>query len=590
MDYTLIFGPTGSKLKEIQEKITNIDANNIICLDIEHCLKHQLSDTKKALKKVNQSIDNPKMLHITWYLPIKTVRGLWNQAFEYCLANLRGSDKPIKILLGHLIYYSDERKEFYSPINMSNLNNDDFNIKNLILLIDDIYDIFYKLTKENELYDIDLLGEYLQTFLSGIKVKPEIFFNDKEKLSSVCMGWYLKILSSIIYWRHTEMVFSETVAKNLNARFILYGVKQLTEALVNYIDPRNSNSFILYLSHIISEARRKFKNGNWPEFVENQINLIQELLKDQCLLIMPTAIDELRFQEDENLKNDKTYNDIKYNGKLNSRWPLIKEYKERTLFIQPEDLKDIEHVNIITPKYWNFGGKEKIVEYNTDSNYIKISENIIINILIQEIENQISSRDHQIVSNVDGLLIYRPLCLGKVEFSSGVDSEKKSFEDQVNSGIEKKSAFIHFYDDIKEFVKKKGEDKLQEEIINAKIMTISDKYKIKDFKLLENIVRKKTRKKLLTSGGIDIGKRKKIKEELEDENSSINIESLNLLLRNYLTEMIFVESEYASIWVFDSFMDFKNSLNNIICYFKGKNKDYNNWDLKKIKDIFKFSL
>lgn len=585
MDYTLIFGPTGTKLKEINEKITNIDSGNIICLDIEHCLKHQLSNTKKALNKVNIQVDDPKMLDITWYLPIKTVRELWSEAFEHCLTILRGSDKPVKILLGHLIYYCYERKEFYSPIDIENLNNNDFTAKNLILLIDDIYDLFYKLTKDGELFDTSLLKEYLETFLSGKKVEPKSFFNDKAKLSSLCMGWYLKVFSSILSWRHTEMVFSEALAKNLNASYILYGVKQLTEALVKYIDPRCDNSLTLYLSHIITEARKNVKNGDWPDFVYNQINSIQELLINDCLLIMPTAIDELRFQEDTSSKNKDIYNDKKYIGKLNSRWPLIDKDQGKMLFVQPKDLEDVEHTNIISPKYWDFWEKEKIVELEEDTEYIKTFENIIINVLIQGIETQISSRDHQIVSNADGLLIYRPLCLGKVEFSSGVDSEKNSFEDQVQSGVEKRAAFIHFYDDIKELVKKKGKAKLDDEIIEAKIFVISDKYKVKDFKVIEDIIKRKTRKKILSGGGIDTKKRKKIKEELDDDNSDINIGALNLLIRNYLTEMIEVNPKFASIWVFDSFEDFKNNLSRIISYFKEDTEEYDNWDINLIKDI-----
>ena len=75
----------------------------------------------------------------------------------------------------------------------------------------------------------------------------------------------------------------------------------------------NNDKKIFYLSHAISAPRRHFKDKHeWVEPVST-VNLIQKKLLDNSIAcILPTAIDEYRFQ-----KTGKNYS-----SNLTERWPL----------------------------------------------------------------------------------------------------------------------------------------------------------------------------------------------------------------------------------------------------------------------------
>src|SRR5207253_6605275 len=74
-----------------------------------------------------------------------------------------------------------------------------------------------------------------------------------------------------------------------------------------------------------------------------------------------------------------------------------------------------------------------------------------IQLLIAEIESQISSRDFLFVYHTKGLLVYRPYFgkKPKASFSGGVDAEVRLWEDIVQLGLTRRIAFVHFEPDVK---------------------------------------------------------------------------------------------------------------------------------------------
>ncbi|MBE9594757.1 MAG: hypothetical protein IMF19_14905, partial [Proteobacteria bacterium] len=155
--------PAGTGLKGAVAKFKNaFGVNNVAHRDVEAILCGSLG-AKKALSGLGYSEpsnhqDWPGMKEITWHLPRDRVIELWTDALSEGVDQLRKSNGALKLLSCHLTLYCGRREEFYSPFNV-NLFEEKveketiFKPSHLLLLIDDIYDMYLRLTDKDQLFD-----------------------------------------------------------------------------------------------------------------------------------------------------------------------------------------------------------------------------------------------------------------------------------------------------------------------------------------------------------------------------------------------------------------------------------------------------
>jgi hypothetical protein len=127
--YIVVCAPSGSGLRGAIEKLRNIlpdtdvqDVEDILCES-----RQAEEDLSKA--GVSRPLNAPKwpeMYDITWNLSRSQIVDLWKDAVSEALYRLKKSEKVIKILFCHLIYYGGRRDEFYSPINANLLERNLF--------------------------------------------------------------------------------------------------------------------------------------------------------------------------------------------------------------------------------------------------------------------------------------------------------------------------------------------------------------------------------------------------------------------------------------------------------------------------------
>ena len=236
-------------------------------------------------------------------------------------------------------------------------------------------------------------------------------------------------LGHLMSWRRSEMIYAESLARALGAKFTVLGAKHSTSALreltTSSVIPRT------YLSHRISEVRRLNKEsstlpddlGTWSSVVKEVNRLHFAFAENNQLLINPTAIDELRFADStspdlttESVPSEEVVgadkipragNKNAYRGResayLAARWELPREWGELLWIDRIRQSKDSfveipsEHTDTLTRN-------------------LAVDDDIALSVarsLEARIFEEVSFRDHVIVESTPHLCVYRPF------FSSG---------------------------------------------------------------------------------------------------------------------------------------------------------------------------
>ncbi len=587
--YAVILAPSGIDLRSTISKLKHHLGKNITPADIEDTLCDDVPDTRKALKPI--ALRNPpkiSMYDVTWHLPRSKVAELWQKAVEQCLNKFKSpSNSSVKILSGHLTYYGGQRDEFYSVFNAGALLSDpDLKPSHVVLLIDDVYDMYLRLTKKGDLYDHKTR---MPDYFSQIKdeEKVEIQGIDKEDIASLCIEWEVGVLTHLFTWRYLEIILAENLAAQLKSNFLVMGVKQLTKAVAYWIKEQEPKS--VYLSHPIAEPRReRRKKGKWPPFV-TQVNKMQEaLLNKGIVCVMPTAIDEYRFAS----RKTGSRSLHKHTGFLEKRWPLLGDLTE-LLYSQPDGARDVNHDRLLLPKYWNFS-EEKLVKYNEKPRSLEFRIDTYFRSFTRQIQFQIASRDHLLVTHTNGLLVLRPFYGGRPEFSGGVMKEVAHWETLVRSGQEKRAAFVHFNKDIKDMLEARRKDPdfpLYDEFEGEMTRIAKKEHGINERDFLE-LIKGKKKKDTLGESSILPPIRTMIKNELPNIRKKAKIN----LLRKYLTAMVEVRDEvpdkdkkdksvYVGVWILDDSNQLTKSCSRISQFLKTGSPPDNNWQMR-IEEIF----
>lgn len=277
----LVCAPSGTRLTGIGKKLacaSHIDEESkrrsdasMAVFDLETELCKNISDPRLTPEPGREHPDMRDIL----FLPRARVLDEWDVTCKRILSTPVDS-AVLRVVFLHLTWYHADTSEFFSPINArlflteGGAQGGDVpagDIRQVILLIDDVYDMFLRLQKEGDLYereniqrDADLLKK-LRAFRpvadrTGLsEEEQERIYERRLRLESTEMA-----LMQLIYWRRAEMMQAENLARALGAEFTLLGTKHSWESFRYVVEcPATRKT---YLSHRISEVRRKNKEVN----------------------------------------------------------------------------------------------------------------------------------------------------------------------------------------------------------------------------------------------------------------------------------------------------------------------------------------
>lgn len=308
---------------------------------------------------------------------IGTQYAIWREGFE----KMKGSidvlspDNPVFVSF-HAVYYHPKEREFFSPADPRSFLDLQQKTKAVVVLIDDIFDVYTRLLQPGQIYDRDVNHR-------GVEGLRRI------------VGHLLEVLQ----WRQLEISFARTISRLLDVPFLQIAMKHNVEILARLATRPMQELRPVYLSHPITSVRR---GGSELLGFRGQLNEFARLLraKEDVLLIEPTTIDEFkRFAEIEERVLAPS---------LTWRWPVSSSPEQQ---IAPP-LPAAPGHSCLDPQ----------ASYGDMSSEEQNAINHILRILEGQIEMQLNSRDFSLVEQcTSGVVAYRPYYPDRL--SGGVDQE-----------------------------------------------------------------------------------------------------------------------------------------------------------------------
>lgn len=382
----LIFVPPGQR-RDMANMFKDISPDSEV-FDIETMLKESLNMGNVHLMLSSYTRE---------FIQIK-----WREIILTIIRQIKNSEKNNFFLIGHAVYFANSRREYYSVVDTNYVKttlteNNLPSVSHVVLIIDDVVDTFNSLKGDTELFGTNTQIGFLGNYKKNFNIEDEQTSLDYK----FQLNWIHYCLTSLLSWRSQEVILSETFAGQLSeleqkCKFLLWGLKQNIHVLIKLL---SNNKKILYLSHAISKPRKKFKeSGEWVEPVITVNQIQQKLIEKNIHCLLPTAIDEYRF--DKNNQN--------FTSKLTERWP-IPEFVSETLSKYNILFADYHNLDVFELNALEYEGKE----LKLDSIEINESNQEYVNGVLGSIEmniaEQLANRDHTLVRSTDGIIVLNPL-------------------------------------------------------------------------------------------------------------------------------------------------------------------------------------
>ncbi len=373
----LFTGQAGLNVKGILEKLGNhISGNETFrCLNLEDCMKTIYLDDWPEDRPNYDMVKEPGGCQALLALPESYLRLLWGRAATDMSDRLSNGENAFISL--HGAFYHPYHKGFFPCVQGEQLRG--LKISRVVNLIDDIWDIWARLSQPDQLFNTAGLE-----FESGFYASMNSILN----------------LMSLLDWRLVEMFASEQIANQLGLGHdhILLPIKHNLEVAKELLFQGREPA---YISHPIAEPRRLRREGkeNEADAIEREVQSLTERLLTQSnfVSLAPTAIDELRIALNET--GD-------YLPKLEKRW----EYGDhRNLLFSPIVGDGSEALD---PQGW-FSSETPEAEV--------FSISLLLSTLGEKIKAHINSRDHRLVAQSSAIVVWRPYFNGSI--SKGVLEE-----------------------------------------------------------------------------------------------------------------------------------------------------------------------
>ena len=139
----------------------------------------------------------------------------WQATCKKVFKKLAKSGVPTRVVCMHLTWYNADWKEFYSPINVLSLRKSYCNITHIVILIDDVYDMFSRLRENEHLYSKSNLEGMIDKIrkLSVPHVNDQT--NDAGDPARHTVEAIESALGDLLAWRRAELVQAENIARTL---------------------------------------------------------------------------------------------------------------------------------------------------------------------------------------------------------------------------------------------------------------------------------------------------------------------------------------------------------------------------------------
>jgi len=319
-------------------------------------------------------------------LPHKLLRDLWRTAFKQILEEISGVPPQHDVFVSvHACYYHTGTQEYFTTVDERLLGQ--FQPDVVITLIDDIYDVYWRLSEPGGLYD---------------------------PIPNVETVRHFERLSQILQWRSNEILLTDHLVEAAfrgDVQAFVLAVKHPIATAERLIYEQPERFF--YLSHPISQPRRMQRDHQESDAEQliKEVQNVADSLRQQGIVFEPTTIDELRFATVESPEGS---------GKtkipcLLKRWPM--EDGHRLLWVPPE-----RRGNPLDPEGIFASPDDDAVarilfdpsaapgDRGVARKLLTASE--LVRHLYEEIGKQVNSRDHRLVEQSDCLVVYRPVFAG----------------------------------------------------------------------------------------------------------------------------------------------------------------------------------
>ena len=220
-----------------------------------------------------------------------------------------------------------------------------------------------------------------------------------------------------------------------STRYHLLGVKHPIATFHELIT--GTDKRIVYLAHPISEVRRLRKRGgaflDRANDVVEKVEALSSRLRSRFTVLEPTAIDELRFGQETVLEGQTVVV-----PNLSWRWPLASN--------EVADLLSSEAKPQTPPFGPDWSQRANIIEGKAQSEWSEQEQRDLkeayplLSVLRENIQMQIKSRDFALVTQADGLVVYRPMFDGHE--SGGVRHEIEYHEQLAKSGLDRATTVV----------------------------------------------------------------------------------------------------------------------------------------------------
>lgn len=464
MEFRILTATPGSNKERIAEKIrsyiSTLDVGGRKAVVGVGHVQQKLCDVCPEDLYLPDPNENRVALILT-QLPQEKIKELWAEAFllavEEATQPQDGQTPDIGIVVTSLSFYRKQTYEFYCPDDpkwLAQLQEDGKipRIGAILTLIDDIYDVYYRLSRDGHVFCIQQLVESELGNNTGTET-------DRYKKA---MELVIQYLIRVLEWRESEIQASAALAATLGCRRAILAVKHPIETGVRVLLGDSSpmfglgHSFPVYLSHPISVPRREnARTGTWPGFVAEFDDFVRKVRasahRDVYVTpIMPTAIDEYRFLKDG----------VRLLPRLAPRWPLPTNGsggQDELMYSAADDYESYEEYEanclqtIFDPPLDSEGnrvslpnGDERVAGFLMGdpevSGMLRTLESVI--------RLQLANRDHLLVRQCPGFLLYRPTFEDPPRFTGGVRAEIRDQHfhrkfDTSGTGFGRPMAFVH---------------------------------------------------------------------------------------------------------------------------------------------------
>ena len=382
-------------------------------------------------RSMEQVVRRPRsVLYESWRVACARILNAIVEAEEVKKRAKPLADPPLPCLVSmHLTWFNPDTSEFFSPVDLFMLHSKGCVVVHVVILIDDVYDMFCRLQGPSDLYSDEHMQQHREMLSRSSRAL------DRSGLQAQAIE---VAFGELLSWRRAEMIQAENIARSLGARLSVLGVKHDRRALEIILARPDAPR--TYLSHRITEPRqhnndsrtREHPLGTWLP-VADEVNILhaeftapnQDISTEGQVLITPTAIDELRF--------DNADEEGRRNPYLCARWPMPQP-AERLLWSSPLPSSDpiltAEYTGILTDE--STGLSSSYPDW-PDAHPVSRS---VASSLANKIFFEIAFRDHVIVENTPNLCVYRPFFCrptdskdSKANWSNGVKREIEHWED-----------------------------------------------------------------------------------------------------------------------------------------------------------------